>query len=68
MTTDEETIVFLLHTIIEQESKKTASEQDTQFIEKCKDWILDLEENRITRFLLDFENEMKELKEQNKKR
>lgn len=68
MTTDEETIVFLLHTIIEQESKKTASEQDTQFIEECKDWILDLEENRITRFLLDFENEMKELKEQNKKR
>lgn len=38
------------------------SEQDTQFIEECKDWILDLEENRMSEFLLNFEKEMGYLK------
>lgn len=63
MTSDEETIVFLLHTVIEQESEKPISEQDVQFIDECKDWILDLEENRMSEFLLSFEKEMGYLKE-----
>ena len=58
LSVDEETIVFLLHTVIEQESKKATSEQDTQFIEECKDWILDFEENRMSEFLSNFEKEM----------
>ncbi len=68
MTVDEETIVVLLRVIIEQESKKSILEQDVKLMEECEDWILDLEEDRITQFILDFEKEMKELKEQNKKR
>ncbi len=64
MTIDEETIVVLLRVIIEQEGKKPISEQDVILMEECKDWILDLEEDRITQFLLSFENKMKELNKQ----
>lgn len=64
MTVDEETIVVLLRVIIDQESKKPIQEQDVRLMEECEDWILDLEEDRITQFLLDFETEMKELKKQ----
>ena len=55
---------MLLRVIIEQEGKKPISEQDIKLMEECEDWISELEEDRITQFLLDFENEMKELKKQ----
>ncbi len=57
MTTDEETIALLLHILIEQESKKQIPEQNLKLIEECKEWILDLEEDRISQFLSDFQKE-----------
>lgn len=58
LSCDEETIVFLLYTVIEKERYKPIAEQDTQLLEDCKDWILDLEENRMSEFLLELKKEM----------
>jgi len=60
MSVDEEVIVMLLRVLIKQEKERPITERDNGLIEECEDWILDLEENRITDFLVRFDNEMKD--------
>lgn len=53
MSVDEETIVDLLKLLIKTETDKPVSQQDTEFIDECKDWILDLQNARIDDCVLD---------------
>ena len=53
ISVDDETIVDLLKLLIKTETDKPVSQQDTEFIDECKDWILDLQNARIDDCVLD---------------
>lgn len=59
MSVEEETIVYLLTLLIEEENKKPVSQQDKDFIAECEDWACDLQEGRTKDLLLELEKEMK---------
>lgn len=59
MSIEEETIVYLLTLLIEEECKKPISQQDKDFIAECKDWASDLQEGRTKALLLELEREIK---------
>ncbi len=56
MSIDEETIVVLLTLLIEVETEKPFSQQDQSFLNKCKEWICDLQEGRTKDLLLELVN------------
>ncbi len=59
MSIEEETIVYLLTLLIEEENKKPISQQDEDFLYECKDWVCDLQEGRTKDLLLELEREIK---------